>query len=62
VAEVIFSIPGVGSYMLTAINNRDYPAVRGGVFIIAVCFCLIMLIVDIIYAVVDPRIREQYES
>jgi peptide/nickel transport system permease protein len=62
VAEVIFSIPGVGSYMLTAINNRDYPAVRGGVLIIAVCFCLIMLIVDIIYAVVDPRIREQYES
>jgi ABC-type dipeptide/oligopeptide/nickel transport system permease component len=62
VAEAIFSIPGVGSYMLTAINNRDYPAVRGGVLIIAICFCIIMLIVDIIYAIVDPRIREQYES
>ncbi len=62
VAEAIFSIPGVGSYMLTSIANRDYPAVRGGVLIIAICFSLIMLIVDIIYAIVDPRIRAQYES
>lgn len=62
VAEAIFSIPGVGSYMLNSITTRDYPAVRGGVLIIAVCFCIIMLIVDIIYAAVDPRIRAQYES
>lgn len=62
IAEVIFSIPGVGSYMLTAINNRDYPAVRGGVMIISICFCIIMLLVDVIYAVVDPRIRAQYEN
>ena len=62
VAEAIFSIPGVGSYLLTAINNRDYPAVRGGVLIVAVCFCLIMLVVDLVYAMVDPRIRSQYSS
>jgi peptide/nickel transport system permease protein len=62
VSEAIFSVPGVGSYMLSAINNRDYPAVRGGVLVIAVCFCLIMLLVDIIYAIVDPRIRAQYEA
>ena len=62
VAEAIFSIPGVGSYMLNAINTRDYPAVRGGVLIIAVCFCLIMLVVDLAYAMVDPRIRSQYAS
>lgn len=62
VVEEIFSIPGVGSYMLNAINTRDYPAVRGGVLIIAVCFCLIMLVVDLAYAMVDPRIRSQYAS
>jgi len=62
IAESIFSIPGVGSYMFNAITNRDYPTVRGGVLIIAVCFALIMLIVDIVYAMVDPRIREQYKT
>lgn len=62
IAEAIFTIPGVGSYMLLSINSRDYPAVRGGVLIIAICFSLIMLIVDIIYALVDPRIREQYDE
>ena len=60
VAEVIFSITGVGSYMMNAITSRDYPVVRGGVLIISICFCLIMLLVDIVYAIVDPRIREQY--
>ena len=62
IAEVVFSIPGVGSYMLDAISFRDYPAVRGGVLIISLCFCLIILAVDILYAFVDPRIRAQYES
>ena len=60
IAEAIFSIPGVGTYLLAGIGNRDYPAVRGGVLIVSVCFCVIMLIVDIVYALVDPRIREQY--
>ena len=62
ISEAIFSIPGVGSYMLLSIDNRDYPAVRGGVIIIAICFSIIMLIVDIIYALVDPRIRDQYDN
>ncbi|HIS01790.1 MAG TPA: ABC transporter permease [Candidatus Excrementavichristensenella intestinipullorum] len=62
VSEVIFSIPGVGSYILNAITTRDYPTVRGGVLIISICFCLIMLLVDIAYAMIDPRIRAQYEK
>ena len=62
ISEAIFSIPGVGSYMLNAISYRDYAAVRGGVLIISVCFCIIMLLVDIIYALVDPRIRAMYEG
>lgn len=60
IAETIFSIPGMGVYMMTGINQRDYPVVQGGVVFIAICFCLIMLLVDVIFAFVDPRIKSQY--
>lgn len=60
IAESIFSIPGIGLYMTNAINNRDYPAVRGSVIILAIFFSLVMLLVDLIYAYVDPRIKAQY--
>lgn len=62
IAESIFTIPGIGLYMTNAINNRDYPAVRGSVVILAIFFSLIMLLVDLIYAFVDPRIRAQYSG
>ncbi len=61
VVEQIFSIPGVGNYLMSAITFRDYPAVRGGVLIIAVCFSLVILIIDLVYAIVDPRFRTQYK-
>lgn len=57
ITEAIFSISGVGRLMLDAINNRDYPIIQGGVLFISVAFCLINLIVDILYAFVDPRIH-----
>lgn len=60
IIETIFSIPGIGMYMTNAISSRDYPVVRGSVVILAVAFSLIMLIVDLIYAAVDPRIKAQY--
>ncbi|WP_455437612.1 ABC transporter permease [Hungatella hathewayi] len=60
ILETIFSIPGIGSYIITAVNNRDYPIVRSGCLVMAVTFSLIMLLVDILYAVADPRIRAQY--
>ena len=60
IIETIFSIPGMGTYLTDAISKRDYPIIQGGVLFISICFCLIMLIVDIIYAFVDPRIRSQY--
>lgn len=60
IAETIFSIPGMGVYLTNAIAQRDYPIIQGGVLFISVCFCIIMLIVDIVYALVDPRIRSQY--
>ncbi|MBR3350378.1 MAG: ABC transporter permease, partial [Solobacterium sp.] len=60
VSETVFSIPGLGTYMVTAIKSRDYPAVQGAVIFVAIAFSLVMLLVDILYAVVDPRIRAQF--
>jgi len=62
VTESVFSIPGLGSYMLSAIKTRDYPVIQGGVILIATSFCIVNLIVDILYAFIDPRIKAQYKS
>jgi len=62
VTESVFSIPGIGTYMLQAIKTRDYPVIQGGVVIVAVCFSFINLIVDILYAFIDPRIKAQYKA
>ena len=48
--------------MLTAISNRDYPNIQGGVLILAVFISIIMLITDIIYAFVDPRIKSKFKN
>ena len=60
--ESIFSIPGLGKLMVDAIKQRDYPVVQGGVLFIAIIFCAINLIVDMLYAYIDPRIKSQYAS
>lgn len=60
VTEAVFVMPGVGLYMTNAISNLDYVAVRSSVVILSVFFSLIMLITDLIYAFVDPRIKAQY--
>ncbi|MCD7737690.1 MAG: ABC transporter permease [Lachnospiraceae bacterium] len=62
VIETLFSIPGVGMYLVDAISQRDYPVVRGGVVVLAILFSLIVLLTDISYAVIDPRIKAQYEG
>ena len=62
VIENVFSIPGVGNYMIQAINTRDYPIIEGSVIFLAFIFALCMLLVDLAYAFVDPRIKAQYES
>ncbi len=62
ITEVIFSIPGLGQYIMTGLNNRDYPVIQGGILIISAMFAVIILLVDIIFALVDPRIRSQYAS
>jgi peptide/nickel transport system permease protein len=60
IIEAIFSIPGIGTYLINGINSRDYNAVQGSIIYIAFAFGMMMLITDIIYAYVDPRIKAQY--
>jgi peptide/nickel transport system permease protein len=60
VLENVFSIPGVGQYMISGINNRDYPVVEACVIMLAIIFSIVMLIVDLSYAFIDPRIKAQY--
>jgi peptide/nickel transport system permease protein len=57
VVEVVFAWPGLGRLTFTAVAARDYPVIQGAVLLIAALFLLINLIVDVLYAVVDPRIR-----
>ena len=58
--EAVFSMPGLGKYLLEGINNLDYPAVQGTVLVIAFMYIIIMLVVDIVYGFVDPRIKSVY--
>src|SRR2546421_3320464 len=55
--ETIFAWPGIGSWLKDAIFNRDYPVLQGGVLFVAVVFVLVNLLVDISYAIINPRIR-----
>jgi peptide/nickel transport system permease protein len=57
VVEVVFAWPGLGRLVYNAVAARDYPVIQGAVLLIAVLFLIINLIVDVLYAVVDPRIR-----
>ena len=60
ITEVIFSIPGLGQYIMSGLNNRDYPVIQSGILIISTMFAIIILLVDVLFALVDPRIRSQY--
>ena len=55
--ETIFSWPGVGHWLIESIGRRDYPALQGGVLLISAVVVLVNLIVDLVYGVIDPRIR-----
>lgn len=57
--ETIFAWPGIGKWIYQAIDARDYPAVQGGIVIISTAFVLINLAVDLLYSVINPRIRLQ---
>ncbi|MBQ4401037.1 MAG: ABC transporter permease, partial [Synergistaceae bacterium] len=58
-SESIFAVPGVGRLMVNAIMSRDYPMVQGGVLFIAITFSIVNLLVDLLYAYIDPRIKAE---
>jgi peptide/nickel transport system permease protein len=55
--ETIFAWPGLGSWLVTAIEARDFPVLQGGILFIVIVFVLVNLLVDVMYAVINPRIR-----
>jgi ABC-type dipeptide/oligopeptide/nickel transport system permease component len=57
ITETIFGLPGVGSLSIQAITSRDYPMIQATVLLVAVAFIFVNLLVDVIYAFVDPRIH-----
>jgi len=57
ITETIYAWPGLGRLIIDAINNRDYPMVQGSIFIFALLYALVNLITDLIYTIVDPRVR-----
>lgn len=57
VVEAIFNWPGIGKLILDALASRDFPMIQGGVLVAAVVFVVINFVVDMLYAVLDPRVR-----
>ena len=59
ITETVFSWPGVGSLMVEAINRRDYPVVQGCVLLISLAYVGVNTLTDLVYAVLDPRLRSE---
>ena len=57
IMEIIFSVPGMGTALVAAVSNRDYPTVQAIVFVMALVFLTMNLLVDLVYGWLDPRIR-----
>lgn len=60
VIETVFALPGLGNMVVSSIRTKDVPQVMAGTMVIAFMFCVILLIVDVAYAFIDPRIRTSY--
>lgn len=60
VTEQVFGIPGLGTLIITAINNKDVPQVMAVTIFLSAIFCVIMLVVDLIYAYIDPQVKAMY--
>lgn len=58
--ETVFAMPGLGKLMVDSVSGRDYTVVQGGVLVIAIMFSLVNLLVDILYAYADPRVKSSY--
>ena len=62
ILENIFGFPGLGAYIINGINTKDAPTVLASTTFLAAVFCLTSLLLDVIYAFVDPRVKERYEK
>lgn len=62
IAETVFAMPGMGTLITTAIRQKDIPMVMGSTLFLACLFSMIILIVDVLYALIDPRIKAKYEN
>ncbi len=58
--ETVFGLPGIGRFMIQSLSGRDIPSVMGCIIVFTLCFSVVNLIVDLLYAFIDPRIRAQY--
>ena len=62
ITETVFSMPGLGTMIVTSIRQRDTPSVMGATIFLAFMFGIIMLAADLLYAFVDPRIKAKYSK
>jgi peptide/nickel transport system permease protein len=62
ITETVFSWPGIGRLMIDSIKRQDEPVVMGCLIVFAFCFSVVNLLVDILYAYIDPRIKSQYKK
>ena len=61
ITETVFSWPGIGRLIVNAIQSKDTPLVMGGVIMLTITFTIMNLLVDLLYAFIDPRIKAQYK-
>ena len=59
VIETVYSLPGLGRLLATSILSRDYPVIQGGLLVSAAMFVFVNLAVDVLYALIDPRLRDE---
>lgn len=62
VTETLFSLPGLGTFIVNGIKQKDIPVVMGGTITLAVLFAFVMLAVDLLYALADPRVKAKYSG
>ena len=62
ITETVYAMPGVGTLTVNAIRSKDTPQVMAAVMLLATIFCVLMLIVDLLYAFIDPRVRARYSK
>ena len=58
--ETIFSWPGIGKWLIDSIGRRDYPSLQGGILLVAMVIMTVNLIVDLLYGLINPRIRRAH--